>query len=236
MKLLLILTLLLFSACTKMNYGAPGQCYNIPAILVWMFKGCTLHESELRKIATGKRVFDGDPEPKYPDDPDDTLQGVDADNDGVRDDVEIYINERFKTYNERMAWKDWSKKAMDFMFEGGIDRHDAREQSFFCIRLIHGFEVREENWHELSEVEKLVFSTGGRYSRYNKQIGKVLAEENKRMMTDGNYKTFGNTEELRLRDRFKNCAFEVQNQEELTIRINNTEWIKEINKFEKFVF
>lgn len=225
MKLILTLTLLFFSSCTKLNYGAPGQCYNIPAILVWMFKGCTLHESELRKVATGKRVIDGDPEPKYPDDPDDTLQGVDADNDGVRDDVEIYINERFKTANERRGWKDWSRKAMDFMFEGGIEKYNARAQSLFCLDIIDGFTYSDGYSATKREMDRVVFSTYAREGRDNKQFEKVHIEENKKMMADGNYETFLNTTDIRILDRFKNCPFEVENKEELARKINNSETV-----------
>tara|TARA_R110000868_G_scaffold344396_3_gene605424 strand:+ start:964 stop:1755 length:792 start_codon:yes stop_codon:yes gene_type:complete len=48
-------------------------------------------------------VYDGNPEPPYPDLAEDvkTLEGIDADKDGFRDDLEIWINRNGKTSNVR---------------------------------------------------------------------------------------------------------------------------------------
>lgn len=52
-------------------------------------------------------VYDGNPEPPYPDLDEDvkTLEGIDADKDGLRDDLEIWINRISKDENERNLWR-----------------------------------------------------------------------------------------------------------------------------------
>mgnify|MGYP003640090118 CR=1 FL=1 len=52
-------------------------------------------------------VYDGNPEPPYPDLEEDvkTLEGIDADKDGLRDDLEIWINRNGKDENERNLWR-----------------------------------------------------------------------------------------------------------------------------------
>lgn len=56
-------------------------------------------------------VYDGNPEPPYPDLDEDvkTLEGIDADKDGLRDDLEIWINRISKDENERNLWRQTVK-------------------------------------------------------------------------------------------------------------------------------
>ena len=60
---------------------------------------------------SGKEVFDGDPEPLRP--PfwkgQKGLHGIDSDNDGVRDDVEIFINRNQEDSILRILYKDYYK-------------------------------------------------------------------------------------------------------------------------------
>lgn len=58
---------------------------------------------------SGEEVFDGDPEPKRPpiEEAMEGVFGVDSDNDGVRDDVEIWINRYFDDPLKRKAYKEY---------------------------------------------------------------------------------------------------------------------------------
>ncbi|MFP5492487.1 MAG: hypothetical protein ACLGG0_13365 [Bacteriovoracia bacterium] len=48
------------------------------------------------EVKTQQIIVDGDPQPPHPGEAGkETLLGIDSDNDGVRDDIEIWINERF---------------------------------------------------------------------------------------------------------------------------------------------
>lgn len=38
-----------------------------------------------------------------------TMLGVDSDNNGIRDDIDIWINRTGKSYNERMALRQWAR-------------------------------------------------------------------------------------------------------------------------------
>lgn len=65
-------------------------------------------------------VYDGNPEPPYPDLEEDvkTLEGIDADKDGLRDDLEIWINRISKDENERNLWRMHVKFNTDTMQSG----------------------------------------------------------------------------------------------------------------------
>lgn len=102
-------------------------------------------EAHYAKVADGTRVFDGDPEPKWPGDAGDkTLEGIDADNDGVRDDVEIWINENVKDNNlgyhgnVRQAVKQYARDQIRFIMgyekskEAVIMLHEQRLKSRAC--------------------------------------------------------------------------------------------------------
>lgn len=56
------------------------------------------------------RVIDGDPEPAWPGEAGmKTLEGIDSDKDGVRDDLEIFINYNYDTPDLRNAFKQYVK-------------------------------------------------------------------------------------------------------------------------------
>ncbi len=84
---------------------------------IWFRYRDLKHEvKDYSKVATGKRVFDGDPEPVWPGSKnDDTLEGIDADHDGLRDDVEIWINEEMKDRNTRLAYKQYAKASLMYL-------------------------------------------------------------------------------------------------------------------------
>lgn len=68
--------------------------------------------NEARKIKEknpDKVTFDGFLEPEYPKASENkSLYGVDSNKNGVRDDVEIWINRSLKTYNERMVARQYA--------------------------------------------------------------------------------------------------------------------------------
>lgn len=56
-------------------------------------------------------MIDGQIEPVFPDENENNLRigGIDSNNNGVRDDLEIYINRRAKSRNDRLALKQFAK-------------------------------------------------------------------------------------------------------------------------------
>ncbi|HAZ12374.1 MAG: hypothetical protein A2X86_03970 [Bdellovibrionales bacterium GWA2_49_15] len=216
MKVLLILSLAFLTSCEG------GQS---PWFVTLAWKGIKKvlfidDYAQLRKVADGTRVFDGDKEPKFPKDPDETLEGVDSDSDGLRDDVEIFINERFKTYNERMAWKDWSKKTIDFMLHGGLERVHARGDSQFCIDVINGFDTSMKTHLEMKQVKEVIFSTHERENNNEAQL--------RYFATNNIY--LGDRDGILWPQKFNVCNFEVADKDILRQKINNLDWIKGIIK------
>lgn len=67
-----------------------------------------------KKAGKPNPVFDGVVEPDFPDEKENnkTLEGVDSNHDGVRDDIEIWINRTAEDQYVRWAMKDYYKKAL----------------------------------------------------------------------------------------------------------------------------
>lgn len=78
------------------------------------------HLRELQASEKEPKVFDGELEPRMPDDDenDKTVLGIDSNNNGIRDDVEIYINRRFNEADFRKAYKQYAKAHQKWMILG----------------------------------------------------------------------------------------------------------------------
>jgi hypothetical protein len=103
--------------------------------------GCSWFESDYYKLIrpiieikhqeklAGKinPTFDGFVEPDFPDEFKnlETIDGIDSNHDGLRDDVEIWINRSEKNEYERIQLKDWARKLFSahlvFILEGSTD-------------------------------------------------------------------------------------------------------------------
>jgi hypothetical protein len=64
-----------------------------------------------KMVETKSPIFDGNMEPNFPDDygNNKTIIGIDSNGDGVRDDIEIFINRKANNRNERLALKQYAK-------------------------------------------------------------------------------------------------------------------------------
>lgn len=68
------------------------------------------------EVQIAKIIVDGDPQPPHPGEAGKkTLQGIDSDNDGLRDDVEIWINESYQDKNLREIIKKQAKIEIQMM-------------------------------------------------------------------------------------------------------------------------
>lgn len=167
--------------------------------------------AHLRKVADGTRVFDGDPEPKYPENPDETLQGVDADNDGVRDDVEIWINENFKTANERRAWKQETSALMEgYKYLNSAEEYTAAFnrlglRSYRCGFYIYLFEPDDYGPVD-KKLRVQLFNTYPRLEMMNKGLRLYRGDKNE--------------PKIELDDYYKFCNFKIENFEDLQKKVN----------------
>lgn len=75
------------------------------------------------------KIFDGEVEPRMPSnwDNDSTLPGIDANNNGVRDDVEIWINRRWKSSGLRKAFKQYARAIQKMMANYQASDSDLRD-------------------------------------------------------------------------------------------------------------
>lgn len=81
-------------------------------LILILIAGCNEYEKVMEPVIKAKLsdqnpnpIFDGFPEPAIPDpkENDKTLLGIDSDDNGIRDDIDIWINRTGTNYNERMA-------------------------------------------------------------------------------------------------------------------------------------
>jgi hypothetical protein len=86
--------------------------------LLFFFVACNDYEKIMGPALKAKMedkntnpMFDGEVEPPMPNpkDNDKTLLGIDTNNNGIRDDIDIWINRTGKTYNERMALRQLAR-------------------------------------------------------------------------------------------------------------------------------
>jgi hypothetical protein len=73
-------------------------------------------------------VFDGEVEPAFPNESenDKTILGIDSNNNGIRDDIDIWINRTAFDYNERMAMRQYARAEQD---ELRVCENDLRGES-----------------------------------------------------------------------------------------------------------
>lgn len=121
-----------------------------------------------------------DPQPKHPGEMGEkTLLGVDSDRDGVRDDVEIWINETYSNtpnedmYNYRMAMKQYSRSKLDVLKYNklpakvinatleSLDAFDCLESIFIDKTKKVSVRIAERNKivNKIEDLEEVMFNT-----------------------------------------------------------------------------
>jgi hypothetical protein len=146
-------------------------------------------EPFLKKIEESYKpgVYDGVREPKkFPDLDEDqkSLLGIDSNNDGVRDDIEIYLNRKSKYFYEREIYKNFYRTDKAFYIyleqknrEGLKDNENERFRILDCyshlLRMKAPFAIGDASKFNLWEV---LFNTKERSSAYE-EAGRILAGE-----------------------------------------------------------
>src|SRR5690606_10883032 len=159
-------------------------------------------------------VYDGNPEPPYPDLEEDvkTLEGIDADKDGLRDDLEIWINRISKDENERNLWRMYVKFNTDTMQssqsveEKGLQILRAGQITVACGELLFA-ENTEEMFDKKSLLIGFISNTRERERFYLKTTNTVSPYH-------GGFAT--NKEVLLMSKCF--CRFEIKDKEKVMER------------------
>ena len=131
------------------------------------------------------QIVDGVMEPvEFPDLDEDqkTLVGIDSNHDGVRDDMEIFINRNFKYDYERETYKQFFKRAPHF-FENykNFTKQErmAEDNGFFrdkeCLRYIHGKLKLPDSPLKFNAFESL-FNTPSRVAADNYKYQELAGE------------------------------------------------------------
>ena len=112
-----------------------------------------------------QKVFDGEVEPPMPDraENDKTILGIDSNNNGIRDDVDIWINRTALDYNERMAMRQYARAEQDELRVCSLSIKEEISKvvtesmnSSYCLNSLsdHKRKVRDRTE---SEIDKLTF-------------------------------------------------------------------------------
>jgi hypothetical protein len=153
------------------------------------------------------RVYDGITEPALPDfeENDKTIMGIDANKDGVRDDIEIYINRTYEKANVRRALKQYvvGKYAVLRLAED-VDSSLALktvERSSAILDCL-SFVLPDYDFEMISKVNDLIFNTKDREEKFNYSYGKI-----------GVGQLVGKSHEHNYEEWNRYCEFEIEDYE-----------------------
>jgi len=160
--------------------------------------GCREYESLIADAREAKlkhneaRVFDGELEPPFPkaSENDRTLEGVDVNNNGVRDDVEIWINYVGSDSNHRRALKQLSKSALKMLQNAGADSNtcDKIASEFWdALKCANNFEKLIPNIKDYPsiQIDYLMFNTRERVKSLEKFNGHSRVYKNSSKVQNG---------------------------------------------------
>src|SRR5205814_7096399 len=113
--------------------------------------------------------FDGEKEPKVPDRKlnAETLTGIDSNNNGIRDDIDIWINRTAYDQNETKAMRQFSKTRQEWL--KNCESNSTPSQSVLfetrkaevCLSMLSDYKRNERNYAQ-SKLELLIFNTDAR--------------------------------------------------------------------------
>lgn len=149
--------------------------------------------------------FDGIIEPEIPKEEINTILGTDTNDNKIRDDVEIYINREYSTYNERMVARQYVSDLTYILLAAEKDNAEiighaisSELTTFQCMSFLIGYEK------SLIEQEKLRLIVNNTNDRR-----KVLDNIDKHVFS------YGLLNGMILGESYKGCNFKVENEVEL---------------------
>ena len=134
-----------------------------------------------------------------------TIEGVDSDNDGIRDDVELWINKEFDDVNLRRALKWETKTITDFYkaknTQSALMNLEHQNKASICVSFFSQYRVVDNDFTFLEKVSLLqgkILNNWWRKKKYN-QVG--------RLIPSGIYSAGS----MRLYDQYRACDFPIEN-------------------------
>lgn len=138
----------------------------------------------LQESEAEPKYFDGELEPRMPSNwaNDSTLAGIDANNNGVRDDVEIWINRRWDNSNLRKGFKQLATSVQKVILSSDLSDSELKDvytnsysRSLRCIRELTKKQSAKYVWDEIELLEDIMaYSSWARMYQWNKNIDRSL--------------------------------------------------------------
>lgn len=131
-------------------------------------------------------TYDGEVEPPFPNLNDDikTIQGIDKNKNGIRDDVEIWINRTFNKYNHRKALKayvlakynimDMAARKSEISYEDLKKLYVDKENSFNCFMAVSVLDMNR-HWQieTIPRLNKVLLNTYQRKKTYEIYVDRL---------------------------------------------------------------
>lgn len=156
-----------------------------------------------------KRIFDGEVEPPFPDESDNnkTLLGIDSNNNGVRDDLDVWINYVGLDRNHRFALRELVREEAARLKAGQLNDSDAIAQSakdFYDAQSCATFFERDLKLEDMPTYNMipLVYNSSQRLRSYEKYHSRVIV-----------YKS--NNKKLNVSNGYIVCKFQVEHLDNL---------------------
>lgn len=169
----------------------------IIGVILLILVGLKFYPSEYEKLmkpaieAKNKNpnlVFDGEIEPPFPDreENDKTILGVDVNNNGVRDDVDIWINRTFMYADQRKALKQYAKSYITELIEApkldkklAFDLRQESEARVDCLMSVfHAYDMNSSK--TISNLRSIIqfpdFRDKADFLQHNLLAGQVIGD------------------------------------------------------------
>lgn len=188
---------------------------SVGILVLILLSGCRDYEtniSEARKNKykhTEERIFDGEVEPPFPNEVDNnkTLLGIDLNSNGVRDDLDIWINYIGLDRNHRFALRELVRQEAARLKAGELNDSDVIAQSakdFYDAQTCALFFEKDLNVQEspVANMSKLIYNSSLRLKSYETYHSRSIVFKSNNKKLNGN-------------NGYIVCKFEVENLKKL---------------------
>lgn len=186
--------------------------------LLGMISGCNEYEKIMApalkiKLADSNPnpVFDGEVEPSIPNraENDKTILGIDSNKNGIRDDIDIWINRTALDYNERMAMRQYAKA---YQYKIKVSEMNLKDEATKAVQGVADASVCISTFEYLRTNEILL----DKEYDLALEMQKIIFNQKSRFLNNEFYNRYGTIVSFTNPNKpYLNCKFNIVNRDEV---------------------